>query len=80
MIYDGTARHCPANRVEPPIDIVGAGDTFLSGFGCALASGATIDVAARIAALASSVTVKKIGTTGTASREEIQAAFEDNNK
>lgn len=76
MIFDGTARHCPANRVEPPVDIVGAGDAFLAAFGCALASGANLDTAARIAALASSVTVKKIGTTGTASREEILAAFE----
>lgn len=76
MVFDGTARHCPANRVEPPVDIVGAGDTFLSAFGCALASGAELDTAARIAALASSVTVKKLGTTGTASRGEILAAFE----
>lgn len=67
--------HCPARRVEPPVDIVGAGDTFLSCFGLAIASGASVPEAAQLATIASSVTVKKIGATGTASRSEILAAL-----
>lgn len=67
---------CPACPVEPPIDFVGAGDTFLAGFGTLLAAGAAPIEAAQVATLASAVTIKKIGTTGTASREEVLAAWE----
>jgi len=69
---DGQAIHVPARHVPPPIDIVGAGDTFLSALGCAVAGGAKLAEAARFACLASSVTIAKVGTTGTASREELQ--------
>lgn len=70
---NGNVTLCPALRVPPPIDIVGAGDTFLSAVGCALASGASLADAAALANLASAVTIRKIGVTGTASREEIQS-------
>jgi rfaE bifunctional protein kinase chain/domain len=56
------------------IDIVGAGDTFLSGFSCALAVGAAFPEAADFASLCSSVTIAKIGITGTAAPEEITEA------
>ncbi len=62
-------------RVAPPIDIVGAGDCFLSAFSLALAAGADETEAGSIGALASAVCVKKINTTGSASREEILALF-----
>ena len=74
MLFDGEPVHCPAHPAKPPIDIVGAGDTFLSAFGTAMAAGVGLQTAARIAALASSVTVRKVGTTGTASREELHSA------
>ena len=61
---------------EPPMDIVGAGDCFLSAFSLALAAGATIQEAGVVASLASAVSVKKINTTGSASREEIWALFD----
>jgi rfaE bifunctional protein kinase chain/domain len=67
--------HCPACPVKPPIDFCGAGDTFLAGYGTLLASGATPLQAAQIACLCSSVTIKKLGETGTASREEILSAW-----
>ena len=57
--------------VTGELDICGAGDTSLSAFASALAAGATVKEAAQMAALASAVTVKKIGETGTASFEEI---------
>ena len=62
-------------RVSPPIDIVGAGDCFLSAFSLALAAGASDAEAGSIGALASSVCVKKINTTGSACCEEILASF-----
>ena len=74
---DGGIRRAPGVPVPPPVDIVGAGDTFLSALGCALAAGAGLYEAACLANLASSVTVRKLGTTGTASREEILEALRE---
>lgn len=71
---NGETVHVPGRKVEMPIDIVGAGDTFLSAIGCALGGGAKLADAAQMACLASSVTIKKIGTTGTATRDELRAA------
>lgn len=67
---------CKACHVEPPIDFCGAGDTFLAGYGTLLAAGATPIQAAQIACLCSAVTIKKIGITGTASREEVLSAWD----
>ena len=64
--------YIPTQKAEPPIDICGAGDTFLSAFTCALAAGAQGYEAVAFANLASSVTIKKINTTGTASPDEIR--------
>ena len=61
----------PAVPVAGEVDICGAGDTTLAAFSCALAAGATGEEAAQLAAMASAVTVKKIGETGTASFDEI---------
>ncbi len=60
-----------AHEVPPPIDFCGAGDTYLSAFSALAASGAQVDEAMYIAGLASEVTIKKVGVTGTATREEI---------
>lgn len=64
-------------KAEPPIDIVGAGDTFLSAFCLAYAAGGDGEKALALANLASGVTVKKIGTTGTAAADEILAKWEE---
>lgn len=73
---NGKAARIPARKTEEPIDIVGAGDTFISAFCASYATGIPGETALEFANLASSVTVKKIGTTGTASPEEIIKAFE----
>ena len=73
MVYDGEGTFVPACPVEPPVDTVGAGDCFLSAFSMALAAGAEPAEAAYVGNLAASVSVKKIGTSGTASSEEIVA-------
>jgi len=67
----------PTAPVPPPIDIVGAGDAFMAAFCAALAAGASGPEAAAIANLAASVTVKKLGTTGSASPEEIIRRYEE---
>ena len=69
-----TAVNIPAFPVEGPIDICGAGDTFLSAFACCIGSGADAACAAAVGNLASSVTIRKIGMTGTATREELTEA------
>ena len=68
--------HVPAFTVAPPLDFVGAGDTFIASLGAALASGATNVEAAALACLAASVTVKKLGQTGAANPDELLAKFD----
>lgn len=65
-----------AIKLSPPFDIVGAGDCFLSAFSLALAAGAETAEAGKIGSLASGVCVKKLHTTGSASREEILALYD----
>lgn len=66
----------PAMAVPPPIDTVGAGDTFLAALTTALAAGATAWEAGCLATLAAAVTIRKLRTTGTASPDEILAAYD----
>lgn len=62
--------------IEPgPVDIVGAGDSVMAGIACALGAGATFVEAASLGNLAAAVTIKKIGTTGTASPAEVIEKF-----
>jgi len=70
---EGELTHIPAHVVDGEIDIVGAGDSFLSGFALAVAAGASRLEAASLGGLCSEITIQKIGTTGTASAEELLA-------
>lgn len=74
---DGRVAHIPARRVSGPTDICGAGDSFLAALACALGGGADIRAAAALGNLGASVTIAKLGETGTASRAELMRAFED---
>ena len=67
----GSATHVPAVKVTGEIDFCGAGDTFLSALAASLGGGSALVEAATIACAASSVTIRKLRTTGTASRAEI---------
>lgn len=78
-IEDAEITQIPTIPEELPIDICGAGDTFISAFSCAFAAGASGPEAIYIANLASGVAVKKIGTTGTASMEEIIRKYNERN-
>jgi bifunctional ADP-heptose synthase (sugar kinase/adenylyltransferase) len=62
----------PAFPVEAPIDIVGAGDSTSAGIACATAAGATLEEAAAFGNLVASITIQQIGTTGTASPEQVR--------
>jgi D-glycero-beta-D-manno-heptose-7-phosphate kinase len=72
-----TVIHIPSYATEPPIDICGAGDTFMAAFSCAIAAGAEEYEAASFANLVANVTIKKVGSTGTASPEEIIKRYEE---
>ncbi|MDR1630326.1 MAG: PfkB family carbohydrate kinase [Oscillospiraceae bacterium] len=77
LVTDGKETHrIDAVKLDGPLDICGAGDTFLSAFSSCLAAGAAPEEAASVASLASAVTVQKIGVTGTATAEEILRQFE----
>lgn len=63
----------PGIQIVERTDPVGAGDTVVAALAAALAAGADGITAARLANIASSVTVRKIQTTGTATPDEILA-------
>ncbi|HOL66291.1 MAG TPA: PfkB family carbohydrate kinase [bacterium] len=70
-------QHVPTIALSENIDITGAGDTVTAVMSAALASGATLLEAAQLANMAASVTIRKIGTTGTACPEEILSLWPD---
>ncbi|TYP48723.1 bifunctional heptose 7-phosphate kinase/heptose 1-phosphate adenyltransferase [Thermosediminibacter litoriperuensis] len=78
-VEDGIIKMAPSRPESPPIDIVGAGDTFLSAFCCAYGAGIPGEKSIGFANLASAVVVKKLGTTGTAGPEEIIAKSKELN-
>jgi rfaE bifunctional protein kinase chain/domain len=65
--------HVPGIPVPGPIDVVGAGDSVMAGIVSALCCGASPPEAAAVGNLVASITVQQIGTTGTASREQVLA-------
>lgn len=76
LVFEGeTCEHVPAPPVTGPIDIVGAGDSATAGIVCALCAGASLTEAAFLGNLCASVTIRKLGTTGTVSPEELRAAL-----
>jgi rfaE bifunctional protein kinase chain/domain len=67
-----TPSRVPAVLVAGPIDTVGAGDSTSAGLACAAAAGATLEEAAAFANLVASITIQQIGTTGTASPDQVR--------
>ena len=64
-------QHTVGIVVDGPVDPVGAGDSVTAGLVSTLISGGSMSEAAFVGNLAASITVTKIGTTGTASPEEV---------
>jgi sugar/nucleoside kinase (ribokinase family) len=67
--------HVPGVNVEGPIDIVGAGDSTTAGIVASLCAGAALDEAGLVGCLVASITIQELGTTGTASPEQVLARF-----
>ena len=68
----GAVEYVPALPVRGPVDIVGAGDAVTANLAAALAAGATVREALEIAMAAASIVIHQLGTTGTASVEQIR--------
>lgn len=66
----------PAYPVTGPIDVVGAGDSTSAGIACALAGGAALEQAAAFGNLVASITIQQLGTTGTASPEQVRQRWQ----
>jgi sugar/nucleoside kinase (ribokinase family) len=74
---NGHVEHVPALPVRGPIDIVGAGDAVTANLTAALAAGASLRESLELAAIASSLVIHQLGTTGTASPDEIITFCDD---
>jgi len=71
----GDCQRIPAVPVTGEIDIVGAGDSTMAGIVSGLCCGATLAEAGLLGNLVASVTIRCIGTTGTASQDEVLEAL-----
>ncbi len=76
-LANGRVAHVPAHPVHGPIDIVGAGDSVTANLTAALAAGADLTQAMQIAMAAASLVIHQLGTTGTASPEQIAQKLEN---
>lgn len=65
----------PPRPVEPPFDVCGAGDATNAGFVFARSLGFSLVESAFLAGVVSSITIKQIGVTGTATVEQLVAAL-----
>lgn len=75
-VVDTDVVRVPAVKVEGEIDPVGAGDSCTAGTVSALCAGASYEEAALIGNLVASVTIQKLGQTGTATPAEVLAAYD----
>ena len=70
----------PGVSITGPVDIVGAGDAATSGIVTSLLAGATPLEAAAVGNLVASITVQQLGTTGTASPEQVRRRWKEANR
>jgi bifunctional ADP-heptose synthase (sugar kinase/adenylyltransferase) len=73
------AQDVPAYPVTGPIDIVGAGDSCSAGITCGMVSGATHEQAAAFGNLVASITIQQLGTTGTATPDQVRERWKEVN-
>ena len=69
-----TAEHVNSFKVEGPVDICGAGDSFNAGYILASSLGLTLPECLLVANAVASVTIRQIGVTGTATIRQVCAA------
>jgi sugar/nucleoside kinase (ribokinase family) len=60
-----------------PADVVGAGDSCSAGIACAMVSGATHEQAAAFGNLVASITIQQLGTTGTATPDQVRSRWRE---
>ena len=78
LVFDRDGmRSVPGIQVSGPIDIVGAGDSTMAGIVSSLCCGATTAEAALVGNLVASITIQQIGTTGTATREQVMDRYHE---
>jgi bifunctional ADP-heptose synthase (sugar kinase/adenylyltransferase) len=77
LVSDPVVTHVPTVFARGSIDPTGAGDSATAGTVLALTSSATPAQAALVGNLVASVTVRQLGTTGTASPAQVLAAFDE---
>lgn len=70
-------QHIPAIPVAGPIDVVGAGDSAMAGLVAGLCAGGTLAESALVGNLTASLTIQQLGETGTTTRAQILARFEE---
>ncbi|MBM4090659.1 MAG: carbohydrate kinase [Planctomycetes bacterium] len=76
LVSDPEPTVVPGVRLKGPIDETGAGDGATAGAVLALAAGASLAEAALVGNLVASITVQQLGTTGTASVDELAPRLE----
>jgi len=64
-------------RLEGEFDTVGAGDSATAGIVAALCAGASLEEAAVVGNIVASITVQQIGTTGTATQEQVRERYRE---
>ena len=73
---EGNVEHAPALPLRGAIDVVGAGDAVTANLMASLAAGADLHEALELANAAASVVIHQLGTTGTATVEQLQNVLE----
>jgi len=68
----GRVVHLPALPVSGPIDVVGAGDAVTANLAAALVAGGSFLEAMELSLAAASIVIRKLGTTGEATVEELK--------
>ena len=77
VFTEEAVRHVPGMPASGPVDIVGAGDSVMAGIVASLCAGAVPAEAALVGNLVASITVQQVGTTGTASRQQVLDRFQE---
>ena len=75
LVSDPAVTLVPGVKVTGPIDPTGAGDSASAGAVMSLCSGATAAEAALVANLVASITVQQLGTTGSATPDQVRGAL-----
>jgi bifunctional ADP-heptose synthase (sugar kinase/adenylyltransferase) len=69
---EGRVEHVHALPLRGEIDVVGAGDSVTANLTMALAAGATLHEALELANTAASIVIHQLGTTGTATPQQLR--------